>query len=223
MPPRDRGLEAERRAGPPGDRLELRAVVGDDVLVRGDDRPCRRRARPRSVSVPARRRPSARRRRRSPGPPRGAPARRSAGPRGCPARAARSMSRTATPDRARGGRRRPCQACRTARACPRRPRRRPCPRRARRRAAVGRSRWRDRTRGRVGHGAVMVAERSRRPSRQTPRPGLTGGRGIRSPARARRLRSRLLAAATSSISPPTSSQIRTSLTLPDEAPADERP
>ena len=33
----DRGLEAQRRAGPPGDRLELRAVMGDDVLVGGHD------------------------------------------------------------------------------------------------------------------------------------------------------------------------------------------
>ena len=36
-PAADRRLEPERRAGPPGDRLELRAVVGDDVLVGGDD------------------------------------------------------------------------------------------------------------------------------------------------------------------------------------------
>ena len=35
-PAADRRLEAERRAGPPGDRLELGAVVGDDVLVGGD-------------------------------------------------------------------------------------------------------------------------------------------------------------------------------------------
>ena len=34
----DRGLEAQRRARPAGDRLQLRAVMGDDVLVRGHDR-----------------------------------------------------------------------------------------------------------------------------------------------------------------------------------------
>ena len=36
-PATDRRLEAERRAGAPGDRLELRPVVGDDVLVGRDD------------------------------------------------------------------------------------------------------------------------------------------------------------------------------------------
>ena len=36
-PATDRRLEAQGCAGPPGDRLELRSVVGDDVLVGGDD------------------------------------------------------------------------------------------------------------------------------------------------------------------------------------------
>ena len=34
----DRGLEAKRGAGPPRDRLEGRAMMGDDVLVRRDHR-----------------------------------------------------------------------------------------------------------------------------------------------------------------------------------------
>ena len=37
-PATDRRLEAERGAGPPGGRLELGSVMGDDVLVRGHDR-----------------------------------------------------------------------------------------------------------------------------------------------------------------------------------------
>jgi hypothetical protein len=37
-PPADGGLEPEGRAGAPGDRLELGAVVGDDVLVGSHDR-----------------------------------------------------------------------------------------------------------------------------------------------------------------------------------------
>ena len=104
IPPPTDGLEAERRAGPAGDRLELRPVMGEHVLVRRHDRHARRRAPPRSASGPAPRRPSARRRRR-----RLRDARRWAGASvsssaGSPRRAAASTSRTAIPDSSRAGR-----------------------------------------------------------------------------------------------------------------------
>ncbi len=38
MPPATDGFEAKCRSGPPRDRLEVRAVMGKDVLVRGHDR-----------------------------------------------------------------------------------------------------------------------------------------------------------------------------------------
>ena len=47
MPAADGGLEAEGRPGPPGDRLELGAVMGDARACWRSRPPCRPRARPR--------------------------------------------------------------------------------------------------------------------------------------------------------------------------------
>ena len=165
MPPATAASKRNGALGPPGDGLELRAVVGDDVLVRRDDRlagperggdeRARRLVAAHDLDDDVDRR----------GRPRGGPARRSGARPGCRPSRARSRSRTATPTSSSGGRRRAWRRSGALEQRPRRPRRRRCRRRARRRASGGaahRRSPRDGSRRRI----ATVAGRRRRPGRR---------------------------------------------------------